>query len=79
MKRVFLTTTDNPYDPSKDFINWFNYDISHGYNTCQKLAKIANTSNGLSENENLLIKENAIDDIIDLHSGVFYKKVITEE
>ena len=39
MKRVSLTTKDNPFDPFEDFIKWNSFDVEKGYNTCSKIAK----------------------------------------
>ena len=51
-ERVRLTTIDNPFNPFEDFTSWFLFDCEKGYNTCCYLAKIAKTSDSLSENEN---------------------------
>lgn len=69
-----LTTVDNPYDPFEDFDKWFVYDITKGYNSCGYLARIATTSEQLTEEENLKEIERAIDEIVSLNPA-FYKKV----
>ncbi len=69
-----LTTTDNPYDPFADFDKWFLFDIVEGYNSCSYLARIARTSEQLSEEENLSEIERAIDEIVRLNPTL-YKKV----
>lgn len=72
---VFITTVDNPYDPSKDTEQWYEFDVLHGYNTCAYLARIAKTSNQLSDEENEEIIEKAIDEIIALDFMNIYRKV----
>ena len=47
-----LTTVDNPYDPFKQFDAWRRYDEGKGYNSCSYLARIARTSDQLSDAEN---------------------------
>ena len=49
--KCMLTTFDNPYDPFEQFTSWFLFDVEKGYNTCGKLARIANLPEGLSEKE----------------------------
>ena len=82
MSAYMITTEDNPFDYFNDFINWYNFDIQKGYNTCSLLARIARTSDQLSDFENEREIERAIDEImkydvaIDKQGNfVHYKKV----
>lgn len=70
-----LTTFDNPFDPFEQFNQWFLFDIEKGYNTCAYLDRIAKTSDQLSDEENELENERAIDDIIKNDFMNIYKKV----
>jgi len=70
-----LTTFDNPYDPFEQFTSWFLFDVEKGYNTCSYLGRIARTSDQLSEEENELEIERAIDEIIKYDFRNIYKKV----
>jgi hypothetical protein len=64
MEPTMITTLDNPYNPFTQFDEWYAFDESKGYHTCSYLARIAKTSNELSERENLIEQEKAIDEII---------------
>ena len=75
MKQVFITTTDNPYDPQKDFNQWFLFDVTNGYNTCAYLGRIAKTSDQFSDEENEKENETAIDEIIKNDFRKIYKKI----
>lgn len=70
-----LTTFDNPYDPFEQFTQWFMFDTEKGYNSCDYLGRIARTSDQLSEVENALEIERAIDEIIRFDFLNVYKKV----
>ena len=70
-----ITTTDNPYDPQSQFSQWFLYDTTNGYNTCAYLSRIAKTSEQLSDEENEMESERAIDEIIKYDFQNIYKKV----
>ena len=72
---VMLTTFDNPYDPFDDFVQWFMFDIEHGYYTCSRLARIARSSEEFSVAEDKAETERAIDEIIDYDFLNIYKKV----
>lgn len=75
MKRCMLTTFDNPFDPFKDFTQWFLFDIEKGYDSCSYLARIARTSDQLTEQENSEEIERAIDEIIANDFMGIYTKV----
>ena len=75
MKKVMITTFDNPFDPFNDFERWYLFDMEKGYSTCSYLARIANTSDQLSEEENAFEIERAIDQIIKHDFMNIYKKV----
>jgi hypothetical protein len=79
MRRCMLTTFDNPYDPFEQFTSWFLFDIEKGYNSCAYLGRIARTSDQLSEEENDLEVERAIDEIIKYDFRNIYKKVIRQD
>ena len=75
MRRCMLTTFDNPYDPFEQFTSWFLFDVEKGYDSCAYLGRIARTSDQLSEEENELEIERAIDEIIKYDFRNIYKKV----
>ena len=75
MAREFvLTTIDNPYDPFTQPDEWLVYDLDHKYNSNNYLARIANTSNQLSDKENEEEIERAIDEIIKYDFRGIYEK-----
>lgn len=75
-----LTTVDNPFDPFEDFTQWFMFDAAEKqYNSCGLLARIARTSNQLSDEENNREIERAIDRIIALDFMHIYRKVWPKE
>ena len=61
---VMLTTVDNPYDPFTQFEQWFAFDTAAGYNTSAFLARIARTSEELSDTDQEQAIELAIDEIV---------------
>lgn len=73
--QYMLTTFDNPFDPFEQFEQWFLFDVEKGYNTCSKLARIANISEDLSDEEVKVETERAIDEIILYDFLNIYKKV----
>lgn len=73
-----ITTIDNPYDPFDNFTSWLSYDKEKGYNTCEYLARIAKTSDQLSDEENEKENERAIDEIISVNPLNIYRKVVRE-
>ena len=59
-----LTTTDNPYNPWTDYDAWFEWDRAHGYNTPAYLARLATTSDNVSEQDQELVYALAIESIL---------------
>lgn len=61
----YLTTHDNPFDPSVSFDEWASWDQAHGYHSMSLLARVVATSSELSdEMQNYAINE-AIQEIVD--------------
>ena len=74
MEAVMLTTVDNPYDPFTQFDDWLSFDRSKGYFTNEYLARIAKTSDELSETDEQLAIQTAINEIVRLNILGIYKK-----
>lgn len=70
-----LTTVDNPYDPSTQFDEWRQWDEAAGYYTLGYLDRILITSDELSQADQDLAIEQAIDEIIELNPLGVYRKV----
>jgi hypothetical protein len=70
-----LTTIDNPYNPFTQFDDWYAYDTQQGYHTCSYLARITKTSDELSQEDEDLAIEQAIDEIVDMNILGIYRKV----
>jgi hypothetical protein len=74
-----LTTMDNPYDPFDDYDQWFAYDSRMGYHTPSFLARIVVTSDEISETDQNVAIDSAIDEIIKENVSGIYKKVTREK
>ena len=70
-----LTTIDNPFDPFEQFTSWLLFDKEKGYNTCEKLARIAVLPDNLSEKEKNDEIDRAMDEIIKYDPFDIYIKV----
>ena len=70
-----LTTVDNPFDPFTRFDEWNEYDISMGYNTSSFLARVAYISDELSEADQALAIQNAINDIVQENVSGMWRNV----
>lgn len=46
-----LTTKDNPYDPYTQYDQWLDWDRSNGYYTNELLARWANVSLDMTDDE----------------------------
>jgi hypothetical protein len=70
-----LTTIDNPYDPFTQFDEWLQFDQSSGYFTIEYLARLTRTSHDLSEADESIAIENAIDEIVTENITGMYRKI----
>lgn len=75
-----LTTTDNPYNPATHWDDWFAYDTSHGYNSSSLLARITLSSDELSDTDQDIARELAIEEICRENVlGIFRKVKVKPE
>lgn len=72
MEKYRLTTSDNPFNPFTQWDDWYFYDLSKGYNTCERLAKSASLSMQLPEETQEGEIEYAMDQLI--FEGAFSKQ-----
>lgn len=72
---TMLTTIDNPYNPFTEFDDWYAFDTQKGYDTCGYLDRIARTSDDLSDADQDVAIDQAIDEIVSLNVLGIYRKV----
>lgn len=70
-----LTTTDNPFDPFTQYPEWFAYDAQLGHHTPEYLGRVVITSDELSDTDQRLAINSAIDEIVAENVSGVYKKV----
>lgn len=72
--KVMLSTIDNPFNPFTSFDEWMAWDESAGYHSNALLARVSRSSDELSDYDQMLDYENAIDEIVRENvSGVHVK------
>lgn len=76
--KYMLTTVDNPFNPFTDFPAWLSFDYAHGHDTSGFLARVLITSNELSEVDQELELNRALDMIISENVSGLYRKVSSE-
>lgn len=75
MDDCMLTTTDNPYNPFTQWDEWLAFDESKGYYTCALLDRVTRSSDELSDDEQDLAIQQAIDEIIAENVSGVHRKV----
>jgi hypothetical protein len=75
MSLHMLTTVDNPYNPFTQYDDWYAFDTLKGYNTLSFLARVVRDSDELSEGQQSLAYEQAIDEIVDENVLGLYRKI----
>lgn len=64
IKEFLPSTIDNPFNPFKNFDNWNQFDLEKGYNSLSLLARVCDTSNELTDEENIEETNRAVDEIV---------------
>jgi hypothetical protein len=70
-----LTTVDNPFDPLTQWREWYAWDYNAGYHTPGLLARIAKTSDELSEADQDQAVLWAMDEIVRENVSGKHKKI----
>jgi hypothetical protein len=70
-----LTTYDNPFDPFTQWDEWFVWDQRAGYHTPGLLDRIATTSDELSDADQHLAIQQAIEEIVRENVTGVHRKV----
>ena len=78
MRTVMLTTTDNPYDPFTQFADWYRFDIDNGYDSCGLLARCCPSSSDLSDVEDKIARETAINEMCYYNLSGKHTKVVKD-
>lgn len=65
VRRVAITTIDNPYSPFDEWESWNRYDTTHGYHSASFLARLTNESENLGETLYDSAIERAIDEMVE--------------
>lgn len=78
MRTAMLTTVDNPYDPFTEYSEWYSFDTRRGYQSCSLLARITKSSPELSDTDQQLAIEEAIDEIVFENANGLYRKVVRD-
>ena len=76
---MMLTTIDNPFNPFTQWDEWKRYDEDKKYYTCSYLARIAKTSDDLSEADYNKAIDDAIEEIVNLNINGMYTKVYEDK
>ena len=50
-ERVHITTIDSPFNPFEDFASWYDFDMEKGYCSCQRVARLANITDDMTDIE----------------------------
>lgn len=75
MTDYMLTTVDNPYNPWTDWDSWKAWDEMSGYNTLPLLGRVVATSNDLSEADEALAYDLAVNEIVNENVSGMHTKV----
>lgn len=70
-----VTTADNPYNPFTQFDQWNALDKLYGYYTLSYVSRIYTGSNELSDEDQIRIWNEAVDEIVEMNLTGNYVRV----
>ena len=70
-----LSTIDNPFNPFEDYSSWLMFDKEKGYDSAERLMRIAKITDDMKQKEENEEIERAIDEIIKYDFLNVYTKV----
>lgn len=70
-----LSTIDNPFNPFEDYSSWLMFDKEKGYDSAERLMRIAKLTDDMTQKEENEEIERAIDEIIKYDILNVYTKV----
>lgn len=70
-----LTTIDNPFNPFEQWDEWYMWDLNAGYHTPGLLARISHVANELSDLDQHLAVQEAIDEIVRENVSGMHRKI----
>ena len=70
-----LTTVDNPYDPFTQFEQWHAWDTASGYHSLSLLGRIVVSSIDLSDADQAVAVQQAIEEICQENVSGMHRKV----
>jgi len=73
-----LSTIDNPYNPFDEYRRWYEFDTRAGYHTASFLARITFNSYEMSEADQALAVEQAVDEAVFENLPGNYIKILRE-
>ena len=73
--QCLLTTFDNPFDPFEQYTSWMLFDKEKGYDSSERLMRIANITDEMTQKEIDEEIERAIDEIVKYDFTNTYKKI----
>lgn len=75
-ERIHITTIDNPFNPFEDFASWYDFDMEKGYCSCQRVARLANITDDMSEVEKDVETERATRRLVEIDPLDIYQLYI---
>ena len=76
--KYMITTYDNPYNPMEDYDKWLDFDMLHGYNSQSRGARLLKLKPGMSDAEEQIAFNKAVDRLIEIDPLCIYTKIVVK-